>query len=76
MSSPDSQRRILAAMENELQADPGFAAAFRAFSAASRHRRDPEFLGRLIMYILATTTLMVVALTVLLAAWGAVHRSL
>ena len=72
MNSPNSQRRILAAIENELQADPTFAAAFRAFSVKSRHR--PDFPGQLIMYSLATVTLMMVALTVLLAAWGAAHQ--
>ena len=74
MSSPDGQRRILAAIENELRADPTFAAAFRDFSGASRHRGEPEFPGRLIMCMLVTMTLVVVALTVLLAAWAAVHQ--
>ena len=72
MNSPNSQRRILAAIENELLADPRFAAAFRAFSVKSRH--GPDFRGQLIMYTLATVTLMMVALTVLLAAWGAAHQ--
>ena len=74
MSSPDGQRRTLAAIEDELQADPTFAAAFRDFSGARRHRGEPEFPGRLIMCMMVTMTLMVVALTVLLAAWGAAHQ--